>query len=93
MTHHHSPNSRYYNGPPPANYPSQSNGPYHREPVARPASTENRKYEPYPPPNTANGYRQDGPQPPSSEIFEDSAIQTCMRMDDNRMKESFQLVL
>src|SRR5271170_401193 len=93
MTHHHSPNSRYYNGPPPANYPPQSNGLFHRDPVPRPPSTENRKYDPYPPPNTANGYRQEGPPPPSSEIFEDSAIQTCMRMDDNRMKESFQLVL
>ena len=53
MTHHHSPNSRYYGGPPPSNYPSQPNPPFHRDPVPRPPSAENRKYDSYSNPNGA----------------------------------------
>jgi hypothetical protein len=85
MTHHHSPNSRYYGGGPPSNYPSQPNPPYYRDPIPRPPSTENR-------PNGPNGHRSDGP-PPETDPLQDSAVQTCMRADDNRMKDSFRLAL
>jgi len=89
MSHHHSPNSRYYVQPPASSNPSQPNG-YQREPIPRPASTEHRKYEDYP----SGGYAyRDVPPPTDPDTLQDSAIQTCMRWDDNRMKDSFRLVL
>lgn len=96
MSHHHSPNSRYYNNAPPppppsSSYPPQSNG-YQREPIPRPGSAEHRvKYDDYP---SSNGYGyRDAPPPSDSDAIQDSAIQTCMRWDDNRMKDSFRLAL
>jgi len=90
MSHHHSPSARYYNGVPP-NYAAQSNGPYHREPVPRPPSTD-RKFDPYP---QTNGAPPSEAPPPTcdNELLQDSAIRTCMRWDDNRMKDAFGLVL
>jgi len=92
MTHHHSPNSRYYGAPPTANYPtSQQAPPYHRDTIARPPSTENRKYEPYA--NGLKGYRPENGQLFEDNPLQDSAINTCMRADDDRMKNSFRLIL
>jgi Gti1/Pac2 family transcription factor len=86
MTHHHSPNSRYHNSAP---YPPPpSSGPYPRVPTPH---SEQRNYEEY---QNGSAYRAgEIPPPAEPEQLQDSAIQTCMRWDDNRMKDSFRLVL
>lgn len=82
MTHHHSPNCQYYGGP---DSLDSSQPRFHRNQIYRPSSAENHYSNPN---DVVNGYR-----PNRSGWIQDSAIQTCMRLDDNKMKDSFRVVL